>query len=121
MTPMKDLAPHIYRKRVLIEGIYKSDVNANDISRYFGELLAHLGLRSHGNPIIFESLGIGQLKNQGYEAFVPLIDSGIALYTWNSSHFMSVIVFTCKEFSTESAVDFTTSFFLLDPVEYCEF
>ncbi len=70
-----------------------------------------------GDPIVNSSLGKGKLENQGIEAFIPLIESGIALYTWESSKFLSLIIYTCKPYDDDTALDITRSFFGLTGIQ----
>ncbi len=108
---MEDLAPDILRQRLLIEGFFTIDVDEAVIIRYFEELTAALSLRVYGAPTIFAPGGAGREENQGYDAFVPLIDSGISLYVWSARRFLSVILFTCKSFDADHALSFTRAFF----------
>ena len=114
---MKDLAPHIYRQRLLIEGIYDRAISADTVRDFFALLLEKLGMTAAGEPIINESDGLGQPENQGIEAFIPLIESGIALYTWDSSSFLSLIIYTCKAYDDAEALAITREFFALSQYE----
>lgn len=116
---MKDLAPNIYRQRLLIEGTYTIEVSEDDIRQYFNTILSELNLTSYKDPIIHNSLseGIGKEENQGFEAFIPLIESGIAVYTWSKDKFFSIVLFTCKEFNDDKAITVTKKFFQADRVE----
>ena len=118
---MEDLAPGIVRQRLLMEGFYGVDVDEGIIDRYFVTLTTALDLRTYGAPTIFSPRGQGQLQNQGYDAFVPLVDSGISLYVWSGSRFLSVVVFTCKRFDTARAVEVTRAFFRTGKLAYQEF
>lgn len=114
---MKNLAPHITRQRLLIEGFYTAAVDEDFIRAYFTHLTQKLDLRVYGDPIIFApATGIGKDENAGYDAFVPLIDSGISLYVWSSEKFMSVIIYTCKDFAAETAIAETAAFFDIDEI-----
>lgn len=95
---MKDLAPNITRQRFLMEGYSGIEVNKEQIENYFKKVTNNLNLRMYGEPIIFSPGGEGKEENQGYDAFVPLIDSGISLYYWASAKFLSVVIYTCKSF-----------------------
>jgi hypothetical protein len=75
---MKDLAPNIYRQRLLIEGLYDIDVQIDTVHEFFTALLKGLGANAAGEAIVNSSLGQGKLENQGIEAFIPLIESGVA-------------------------------------------
>ena len=108
---MKDLAPNILRQRLLIEGNYRSNVNEDTVGRFLNELAAHLGLRTYGDATIHATDGEGKQANQGFDAFIPLIDSGISLYVWSEKRFFAVLLFTCKSFDNDKAVAFTKAFF----------
>ena len=108
---MERIAPNIKRQRFLIEGYYDSEVDEGVIEDYFTEITRSLKLKRYGQSIIFAPGGEGAEKNQGYDAFVPLIDSGISLYVWTADSFLSVIIFTCKDFDEKKALEVTKKFF----------
>ena len=115
---MRDLAPDIVRHRLLIEGLYERDVTREDVERYLTGIAAHLSLRTYGNPIVHAPGGAGKDANEGFDAFIPLIDSGISLYVWSKRRFFAAVLFTCKAFDEQSAVDFTREFFAAREVEH---
>ena len=57
--------------------------------------------------------GQGKASNEGFDAFVPLIDSGIYVCVWSARRFVSVILYTCAEFDDRTATDATRAFFEL--------
>ncbi|MEK9156776.1 MAG: S-adenosylmethionine decarboxylase [Patescibacteria group bacterium] len=118
---MKDLAPNIKRQRLLIEGFYQINVNKDTIVEFFKSITHSLNLRMYGEPIIFSPGGEGKEENQGYDAFVPLIDSGISLYIWSNARFVSLIIYTCKSFDGQIALEATKDFFKITEVESQEF
>jgi S-adenosylmethionine/arginine decarboxylase-like enzyme len=118
---MKDLAPSIKRQRLLIEGFYKIDVTKETINEYFKHITSSLQLRMYGEPIIFSPGGEGKEENQGYDAFVPLIDSGISLYVWSHAKFVSLIIYTCKSFDGQKALEATKNFFKINEIESQDF
>ena len=69
---MKDLAPHIYRQRLLIEGNYEIEVQVETVHQFFAALLSGLGANAAGDAIVNSSLGQGKPENQGIEAFIPV-------------------------------------------------
>ncbi|MBT5022342.1 hypothetical protein HOK51_02740 [Candidatus Woesearchaeota archaeon] len=85
---------------------------------YFRAVTSALNLRMYDEPIIFSPGGDGKDENQGYDAFVPLIDSGISLYVWTNSKFLSLIIYTCKDFDEEKAVEVTKEFWKIKEVEF---
>lgn len=107
----QDLAPHLFRQRLLIEGFYQRSIDEAVIEEFLVSLAHRLGLRTYGRPVIFAPrLDEGKAENMGYDAFVPLIDSGIAAYFWTAESFTSVVIFSCKEFDPQQAKDFTRDF-----------
>jgi S-adenosylmethionine decarboxylase len=114
---MRDLAPSIVRQRLLIEGIIGIDVVPDIIKSYFNDITRALHLRAYGEPIIYSPSGMGSEDNQGYDAFVPLIDSGIALYVWSNARFASIVIYTCKSFDATVAVEATRHLFAMKDIE----
>jgi hypothetical protein len=114
---MKNLAPSITRQRLLIEGFYKIDVNKKVIINYFKTITKSLNLKMYGEPIIFSPGGEGKEINQGYDAFVPLIDSGISVYVWANAKFLSLIIYTCKSFDENKALEVTKKFWKVGKIE----
>jgi len=108
---MKDLAPDIVRQRLLIEGIYTASIDRDAVEEYLTGVAAHLGLRTYGTPIVHAPGGAGKDDNQGFDAFIPLINSGISLYVWSRKRFFAAVLFTCKSFDTQAALDFTRRHF----------
>ena len=118
---MRDLAPDIVRQRLLIEGVYNVPVDRSVVEGYLIGVAAHLRLRTYGTPIIHAPSGLGKDENEGYDAFIPLIDSGISLYVWSKRKFFATVLFTCKAFDTEQALQFTRSYFGAAELEHREF
>lgn len=114
---MKKLAPEVYRQRLLIEGYYDSKIDKEAIEEYFKSITQSLNLRMYGTPIIFSPEGMGKGENQGFDAFVPLIDSGISLYVWTQAKFLSLIIYTCKGFDDELAIAETKRIFNITEIE----
>ncbi|SMO43831.1 hypothetical protein [Solitalea koreensis] len=105
------IAPDIFRKRFLIEGYFTIEVNEQTPINYFKYLTDSLELKTYGDPIVHTTDGLGKKENQGYDAFIPLIDSGIYLAIWSNKKFFSLIIYTCKEFDEAKALVFTKEFF----------
>lgn len=118
---MKDLAPDIFRKRLIVEGYFSIAVTEQTISEFFAFLTSNLQLRTYGDPIIHTTSGQGKEANQGYDGFVPLIDSGIYLAVWSNQKFLSLIIYTCKDFDSKKAVQLTNEFFGIETTEFKEF
>jgi len=108
---MRRLAPEIFRKRLLIEGYFaRQGLDAQAIRVYFTAITSRLGLRTYGEPIVHQTSGQGKATNEGYDAFVPLIDSGIYVCVWSVRRFASVILYTCAEFDEAAATEVSAVF-----------
>jgi S-adenosylmethionine decarboxylase len=118
---MRDLAPTITRQRLLLEGYYATAVDEDTVRSFLDELPARLGLRTYGEATVFAPGGTGREGNQGYDAFVPLIDSGISLYVWTEQQFIALVVFTCKAFDADEAAMFTREFFAMSDSVHTQF
>jgi S-adenosylmethionine decarboxylase len=60
--------------------------------------------------------GTGRDENQGFDAFQPLIDSGISLYVWTAPQFLAAVIFTCKSFDADAAREATIEYFAMPRV-----
>jgi S-adenosylmethionine decarboxylase len=110
-TPLTNIAPDIFRKRLLFEGYFNVEVSAETLHKYFSHITTALGLRTYGDPIVHETGGAGRDVNEGFDGFVPLIDSGIYISVWVNRKFLSTIIYTCGEFNSETAVNAVKDFF----------
>jgi S-adenosylmethionine decarboxylase len=117
---MKNIAPDIFRQRLLIEAYYQADIDQTLTENFLNEAAEHLGLRIYAKPIVHVTGDVGD--NQGFDGFVPLVDSGIAVYVWTAKKFMSTVLYTCKEFDAEQAVEFVKRYFhTTDDIVWKEF
>src|SRR4051794_884011 len=118
---MHDLAPDIVRQRILIEGYYTLPIDEDVIRNFFAHLTNELDLRTYDVAVIFAPGGEGRQDNAGYDAFVPLIDSGISMYVWTGPRFLSIVAFTCKAFDADLAVKAAREFFAMTEIEHTAF
>lgn len=118
---MPPIAPEVLRQRLLVEGYYARKVDEATIREFLNHLTATLGLRTYDAPVIFAPRGAGKDTNEGYDAFVPLIDSGISLYVWTSFRFLSCVAFTCRSFDSRLAIQCTREFFDMTELEHHDF
>jgi hypothetical protein len=112
-TALTRIAPEIFRKRLLVEGHFRVEVEAETVRGYFDSITAGLGLRTYGDPIIHRTSGQGKEVNEGFDGFVPLVDSGIYIAVWLQPRFLSTILYTCGEFDEDRAVGLVRDHFLL--------
>lgn len=110
-TALTTIAPDIFRKRLLVEGYFRNEVTEETLRRYFEHVTRELHLRTYGDPVIHRTSGEGKAVNEGYDGFVPLVDSGIYIAVWVNPKFLSTIVYTCGEFDETRAVELVREFF----------
>ena len=115
------IAPEIFRKRLLVEGYYRAEVTEDFIREYFRHLTGALHLRTYGPPIVHKTSGQGKEINQGFDAFVPLIDSGIYVGTWGPARFVTIVIYTCGPFDEQRAVEVVKDYFQLSEYEAAVF
>lgn len=105
---MKDLAPTIYRQRLVIEG-YPGDVkllSAESIKSYLKQLSDVLKMKTLIEPVTHRS------DMYGEAAWIHWETSGAHFYAWEMPiEFFSVDIYTCKEFDPADAVEFTRNYF----------
>jgi S-adenosylmethionine decarboxylase len=113
---MKDLAPDIYRQRLIIEGIPKRPITEQEIIDYLTQLSDVTGMVPLIKPVTHRS------DLFGWAGWIHWETSGAHFYAWDQPRlFFSVDAYTCKAFSAEMAVEFTRRFFDAEAVEYREF
>ena len=108
---MKNLAPEIFRQRLLAEGHYTLELDREGVEDFLLGLSRHLELRTYGPPVVYSpGADQGQAINQGFDAFVPLVDSGIAAYFWSQAGFFSIVIYSCKPFAVSRALYFMADY-----------
>jgi hypothetical protein len=68
-----DLAPDIFRQRLLLEGYYTVPVDRGTVEGFLTGIAGKLELRTYGAPIVHAPDGIGKPENQGFDAYIPLL------------------------------------------------
>jgi len=113
---MKDLAPSIYRQRLVIEGFPAQPISDLSIKRYLKQLSIVTGMHPLIEPITHKS------DKFGWAGWIHWETSGAHFYAWEEPMlFFSVDIYTCKAFSPETTVDFTRKFFNASKIESREF
>lgn len=101
-----DLAPDIFRQRLVIEGTSSWPIVEDQVRRYLTQLTGVCGMRLLKGPVTHRS------EKFGWAGWVHWETSGAHFYAWESPVlFFSVDIYTCKEFDPERAYGFTQEFF----------
>lgn len=103
---MKDLAPDVYRQRMLIEAVRAQPFTAAEITAYLEKLAEALEMVPLGHPDTNLS------EKFGWSAWMHWETSGVHFYSWDKRHpvFFSVDIYTCKRFDSMTATNFTKDY-----------
>jgi S-adenosylmethionine decarboxylase len=84
---------------------------------FLDKICLHLKMTKQTQPYIFKTCEATFPGKPGYSGWVPIIESGIQIHTSANNHFISIDVYSCKDFDKANVEDFVKSWF--DP-EYIE-
>jgi hypothetical protein len=102
---MRDLAPGIFRQRLVIEGTCDAPIGDLEIRHYLRELSRHCEMHLLLEPVTHRS------DRYGWAGWVHWETSGAHFYAWEDPLFFSVDIYTCKPFEVARTVEFTGAFF----------
>lgn len=101
-----DLAPEIFRQRLIIEGLVEAPIGPEQIVTYLSRLSDALGMITLLEPVTHQS------DRYGWAGWIHWETSGAHFYGWDvPRRFFSVDIYTCKAFDISDAVAFTRDFF----------
>ena len=105
-----DLAPTIVRRRLIIECIHKKNkIHEKKIYNYMVELSDIMNMTIVSLPVT------NYVEEYGFSAYMSWKESGMHVYTWNENserpHFMSIDIYTCKNFLIKDVIEFTKKSF----------
>jgi S-adenosylmethionine decarboxylase len=113
---MRDLAPTIYRQRLIIEGCPDYPIDDSEIKEYLTGLSSVIDMHPLIEPVTHRS------DKFGWAGWIHWETSGAHFYAWEKPIlFFSVDIYTCKQFDPEDAVAFTKKFFNVHDVEQRSF
>jgi hypothetical protein len=113
---MKDLAPTIYRQRLVVEGYPRKNITDVEIKRYLSRLSKKIDMKQLIDPVTHRS------DTFGWAGWIHWETSGAHFYAWEQPIlFFSVDIYTCKAFKSEDAVEFTKVFFDTTEITYRDF
>lgn len=106
MNDFKDLAPNIYRQRLVIEGYPGFVITDEHIKDYLSKLSEEVEMITLLEPVTHCS------DKYGWAGWIHWETSGAHFYAWEQPLlFFSVDIYTCKEFDPEKATAFTKEYF----------
>ena len=103
----EDLAPDIFRQRMIIEGTLHNIFLPEDMTLYAKEMSKVLNMELLTSPVLNHE------PDYGWCAFVHWKESGMHIYSWDDRKppFFSADIYTCKTFNPDHVVAFTQEFF----------
>jgi S-adenosylmethionine decarboxylase len=103
---VQDLAPDIYRQRLVVEGLCPEPIGAESISAYLSTLSTAIDMVQLIEPVMHQS------PLYGWAGWIHWETSGAHFYAWDTPRrFFSVDVYACKPFATEAVVELTREWF----------
>ena len=107
MSNWKELAPDIFRQRLIIEATTIDHVDAVVMYDYLTGLTEALQMARHSGP------NLSHHASYGWCGHMHWVTSGAHMYTWDNKEvpFFTVDIYTCKLFKVEDAVNYTRKFF----------
>lgn len=113
---MKDLAPHIHRQRLVIEGTRAVHLSREDIEEYLSALAPRLDMTALTEPVTHRS------DRFGWAGWIHWETSGCHVYAWDEDPaFFSVDIYTCKSFAVTDAVAYTNEIWKPEELVFREF
>lgn len=111
-----DLAPTIYRQRLVVEGYPENAVTSEQIIDYLQKLSDVLEMKTLITPVT------DRCDQFGWAGWIHWETSGAHFYAWEQPVlFFSVDIYTCKEFDPRKAEAFTQKYFNAKTITRKEF
>lgn len=116
-----NLAPDIFRKRLIIEGIYRVVIdNEQFVKDFLVNLSENLDMTIIAGPFISSATGKTIPLHDGYEGSLVWAESGANIYVWTNSNFFTLDIYSCKEFDSEKVIDFIKNTLNIEDFSHCE-
>ncbi|WP_375476941.1 S-adenosylmethionine decarboxylase [uncultured Jatrophihabitans sp.] len=110
---MHDLAPDIYRQRLVVEGVPRRPIEAHEIVDYLTRLSKVLDMVTLIDPVTHQS------PKYGWAGWIHWETSGAHFYAWDEPRlFFSVDIYTCKIFDPVAAAEFTADYFEAEQITH---
>jgi S-adenosylmethionine decarboxylase len=102
----QDLAPQVYRQRLVVEGYPLRPITDVSIKDYLCRLSDFIGMKTLLDPVTHRS------DLYGWAGWIHWETSGAHFYAWERPLlFFSVDIYSCKAFDVKAACDFTRQYF----------
>lgn len=108
-----NIAPEIYRKRLIIEGRYNSKITSLDfLYNFLMEITEEIknptnAIKGLRGPFVFDYMFNKKVgANSSYDGFVVWDENQVSAYVWHDTNFFTVDIYTCSEFDTNKVIKF---------------
>lgn len=116
-----NLAPEIFRKRLIIEGKYSIEINDSKfVEDFLLDLSRELGMTIIAGPFISSATGKTTPLHDGFEGSLVWAESGANTYIWSHSKFCTVDIYSCKDFDSNKAISFIQEKLSIESFSYYE-
>lgn len=78
---------------------------------FLDKICLHLKMTKQTQPYVFKTCETTFPGRPGYSGWVPIIESGIQIHTSAKNRFISVDVYSCREFAAADVVEFVRDWF----------
>lgn len=81
-------------------------------SKFLLDITSFLKMESQSPPIIFKGdTDAYPIKGTGLSAWIPLIESGIQFHSISAKQFLSIDIYSCKDFPPQETVEWVWAFY----------
>lgn len=98
-------------------GAYNRLTDLSLIYRFLDECPERIGMTKIMPPYVFRYTGVNP-KDWGVSGFVLIAESHISVHTFPEKRYLSLDIFSCKEFDAEEVISFAREYFLLEHYEH---
>lgn len=78
---------------------------------FLDKIVEFIGMEKQGEPAIFRTDAERFPGKDGLSGWVPLAESSIVIHTMSLHDYISIDVYSCKEFDLKKVVEFVKKFF----------
>jgi S-adenosylmethionine decarboxylase len=79
--------------------------------RFLNDIVLELKMEKQAPPFVFKSDAVKYPDKAGLSGWVPLIESGVQIHTLAAKNFITVDVYSCRHFKTDTMQEFVHNWF----------
>lgn len=98
----------------MISGTAKKGLDCQKhVFDYLESLVEEIGMTKIIQPYVFPYSGL-VTEDKGVTGMVIIAESHISVHTFSEKNYVFLDVFSCKDFNTQKAIDFSVDWFQID-------